>query len=120
MSIERREVLGWSSRAAHGWAGGRRGTAAVTRRCDVVGTRPGGDDAEARREGEEPDYARGQDHEEHDSDRPDFARGQREGVMDPHEGSFAEGQEEGPEHHPEPTDHGDFARGQRGVDPDRP
>jgi hypothetical protein len=39
--------------------------------------------------------------------------------MDPHEGSFAEGQEEGPEHHPEPTDHGDFARGQRGVDPDR-
>jgi hypothetical protein len=84
----------------------------------VVATRPGGDDAEARREGEEPDYARGQEREEHDSDRPDFARGQREGALETHEGSFAEGQEADPEHHLESTDHGDFARGQRRVDPD--
>lgn len=84
----------------------------------MVETRPGDGDAHARRGGEEPDYARGQELEEHDADTPDFARGQREGALNPHEGSFAEGQEEGSEHHLEPTDHGDFARGQRQVDPD--
>jgi hypothetical protein len=81
----------------------------------VVGSRPGMDDEESRREHEEPDYARGQDRGEPVTEHPDFARGQRQNAMDPHEGSFAEGQED--LDHEEPTDHGDFARGQRGVDP---
>ena len=76
----------------------------------MVGTQRGDDEVE-------PDYARGQAHEEPGAGAPDFARGQRRDAMDPHEGDFAEGNEDRGEHR-DPPDHGDFARGQR-QDPDR-
>jgi hypothetical protein len=59
----------------------------------MVEARRGTDDEEPRREREEvdPDYARGQEHEEVSTDGSDFARGQRRDEMDLHEGGFAEG-----------------------------
>ena len=75
----------------------------------MVGTQRGDDEVE-------PDYARGQAHDEPGTSAPDFARGQRRDAMDPHEGDFAGADEDRGEHR-EPTDHGDFARGQR-QDPD--
>jgi hypothetical protein len=64
---------------------------------------------------EHPDFARGQETEEHgkhEEPRPDFARGERESeevTTESEAGDFAEGQGEA---HPKDVPQGDFARGQ--------
>ncbi len=75
------------------------------------------EDDEPRREREEvdPDYARGQDHEETRTGGSDFARGQRQNETSQDEGNVAEGLAH-PEEYAEATDHEDFAHGQRQGD----
>jgi hypothetical protein len=63
---------------------------------------------------EHPDFARGQETEEHTDEkaRPDFARGEREAgevTTESEAGDFAEGQGEA---HPKDVPQGDFARGE--------